>query len=186
MPSCSFAASDMRSFVQGGSHTTSTFASVTPSTLRALSRTSTGSDCAAGTCRRGQRHLHADLAVGIDEHVVDQAHLEDVHRDLGVVDGLQRLDHLRRDLVHLRRIGRDVGGRLAHFVGGAVFRQPAGRHRREVCHSVDTGASVSMGDRRLHRVPRQACALDARRKFAHAGEHRQLAEIGGRRVRGPT
>ena len=38
----------MRSLVQGGSHTTSTFASVTPSTERALSRTSTGNDCAAG------------------------------------------------------------------------------------------------------------------------------------------
>ena len=38
----------MRSLVQGGSHTTSTLASVTPSTERALSRTSIGKDCAAG------------------------------------------------------------------------------------------------------------------------------------------
>src|SRR5262245_17807434 len=48
IPSCSFAASDIRSGVQGGSQTTSTFAEVTPGTVFTLICTSPGSDPATG------------------------------------------------------------------------------------------------------------------------------------------
>src|SRR5213075_1137117 len=42
IPRVSFAASDMRSLVQGGSHTTSTFTSFSPGTSRTLRSTSSG------------------------------------------------------------------------------------------------------------------------------------------------
>ena len=48
IPSWSFAASDIRSIDQGGSHTTSTWASVTPSIPATLVLTSPGRICAAG------------------------------------------------------------------------------------------------------------------------------------------
>ena len=72
MPSCSFAASDIRSFVHGGSQTTSTFASVTPGTaltlLRDLDRQRLGRRAAG----RGQRHADAGDAGGVDAHIVNR------------------------------------------------------------------------------------------------------------------
>src|SRR5207244_2312733 len=48
MPSCSFAASDMRSLSQGGSHTTATSAAFTFASLRMRAFTSPGSEPATG------------------------------------------------------------------------------------------------------------------------------------------
>ena len=72
-PSCSFAASDIRSFVQPGSHTTSTFASVTPGNASTFVPTSTGSDCAAGQPGAVSVIVTPRDAGRVDEHVVDQA-----------------------------------------------------------------------------------------------------------------
>src|SRR5579863_8605593 len=46
---------------------------------------------------RGQGHLDLHLPVGLDVEVVDEAHLVDVDRDLGVVDRLQRFDDVLFD-----------------------------------------------------------------------------------------
>ena len=56
-------------------------------------------DRAAG---RGQRHGDADVALVADLDGVDEAEVEDVHRDLGVVDGAAGLHHL----VVERMVGR--------------------------------------------------------------------------------
>src|SRR5262245_26893336 len=48
IPSCSFAASDMKSEHQVGSHTNSTLAEVTPGTARTFASTSPGSEPATG------------------------------------------------------------------------------------------------------------------------------------------
>ena len=91
-PNCSFAASDIRSFVHAGSHTTSTFASVTPGTRldllrdfdRQRLRRRDSPERSASSSRRRRR--------GIDDDVVDQPELPDVHRDLGVEDRRDRFD----------------------------------------------------------------------------------------------
>src|SRR5690606_19939813 len=43
--------------------------------------------------RGGQRHHHRDVAVRADVDAVDEAEIVDVHRNLGIVDALERLDH---------------------------------------------------------------------------------------------
>ena len=44
--------------------------------------------------RRGQRHVHRHLAGVVHVNLVDEAQLVDVHRDLGVVAGLQHIHDL--------------------------------------------------------------------------------------------
>src|SRR5688572_5721911 len=73
------------------------------------------------TRRRGQRHPYADPAVLVDQHIVDEAHLLDIDRDLGVEHGAQGLHHLRADVGHLHRIRNDVLDRLAQFVCGTFL-----------------------------------------------------------------
>ena len=95
IPSCSFAAGDIRSFVHVGSQTISIFASVTPGTALTLFATSTGSDLRDRASGRGQRHPDPGDTVCVHQDVVNQPELPDVHRDLGVEHGRYRLDDRR-------------------------------------------------------------------------------------------
>ena len=101
----------MRSFVQPGSHTTSTLASVTPGTALTFAATSTGSDCAAGQPGRGQRHRDDGDARGVDRDVVNQPELPDVDRDL-------RVEHGRDRLTIAGRNASVLSGSAATGVGG--------------------------------------------------------------------
>ena len=95
IPSCSFAASDIRSLSQGGSQTMSTCASVTPGNCFSLLTTSTGRLWGGGAARRRQRHANADHVVGVDGDFVDEAEFVDVDWDLWVKDRREHLDNLR-------------------------------------------------------------------------------------------
>ena len=105
--SATFASSDMRSGVHGGSKTIVDrhVGDAGHETDRVLhpARHLAGDRAT----RRGQRHVDVDVAVVVDVDAVDQAELVDVGRDLGVVDGLQRRnDVLRQPIQFLRRDGR--------------------------------------------------------------------------------
>ena len=83
IPSCSFAASDIRSRSQGGSHTTSTFTSVTPGTAATARFTCSGRNCAAGHAGAVSVMRMPTAADCIDDDVVDQPQLVDVDRISG-------------------------------------------------------------------------------------------------------
>ena len=89
--------------------------------------------------RRRQRHVDGDVAIGRAVEAVDEAEIVEVHGNLGVVDGLDRVDDRlfsRRRRARGQRlpgIGQHVfpgGGCAGHEIGqGAV-----------VAHSVFTGS----------------------------------------------
>ena len=86
--SASLAASDIRSFVHVGSHTTSTFTELRPAISRTRRSTSSGIVCAAGHPGAGQRHADIHVRRGVHVDVVDQPQLVDVDRNF-------RIEHLR-------------------------------------------------------------------------------------------
>ena len=92
IPSCSLAASDMRSRSQGGSQTTSTFTSVTPGTSAIFCFTCSGRDCAAGHAGAVSVMRMPTGTRRVDDDVVDQAELVDVDRNLGVEHLRERFD----------------------------------------------------------------------------------------------
>jgi hypothetical protein len=79
----SFAASDILSFDHGGSKTTSTRASVTPSTALTFPPPAPAAT-ALPDSRGRQRHPYADHGVAVDDDLVDQAEGVDVDCDFGL------------------------------------------------------------------------------------------------------
>ena len=106
-PSCSFAASDIRSLSHGGSQTISTHASVTLGKRLDLVAHFARNLLRRRTRRARERHLHEHAAFGVHDDVVDQAELVDVDRNLRVVDGL---DRPRRSSAAARRSAPDRAG----------------------------------------------------------------------------
>jgi hypothetical protein len=97
MPSISLAASDIRSFDQGGSKVRSILTPVTPGTARMARSTSAGKLPATGQLGAVRVMRMADLPDGggiIHGDIVDEAELVDVDGHLRIVDRLQGGDDL--------------------------------------------------------------------------------------------
>ena len=91
MPSSSWASSVIMLGFQGGSQTTLTSAAVVDRFDLALDLLGQGLGDRAH--RRGQGHVDVNIVPVVDVDLVDQAELEDVHRDLRIIDRAQRFDH---------------------------------------------------------------------------------------------
>ena len=95
IPSCSFAASDIRSLPQGGSQTMSTCASVMPGNSFSLLTTSTGRLWAAGQAGDVNVMRTPTTSSAVDGDLVDEAEFVDVDGDFWVKDRREHLDNLR-------------------------------------------------------------------------------------------
>ena len=89
IPSWRRAASDILLGSHGGSHTRSSFTSVTPDTALTLFSISAGNDCTAGQCGDVSVILIDTTPSALNLHLIHQSQLVDVNGDLGVIAGTQ-------------------------------------------------------------------------------------------------
>ena len=178
-PDCSFAASDIRSFVHARfPHDVDFRVGDAGDRLRPCCRPRPAATAppdspgAVSVMRDRRRHRRRR------RHVVNQPELQmftgisgsNTVEIASMIAGFNAVGFLR------------VGSELASSV---VSRHRRGRRRdhRQRLHVIQSTCVCFALQRRLQRVPRQAGALHADRKLAHTGEHRQLAEILDRLVR---
>ena len=93
MPRMNLASSDIRSGVHGGSHVSSISTSSTPGTSPATRLMSSWIIGPAGQPIEVRLCDHLDVRP-LDLDVVEQAELDDVHPELGILDLAQRLERL--------------------------------------------------------------------------------------------